>query len=140
MIVVRLARGGKKSKPFYRVVVADQRFPRDGRFIERLGYYNPVFNREGDLVIEIDLERFDHWVKQGAQPTPRVANLSSVNAKLHPKLLKQRLPAQDAVLALTPANLSHSHLSRAIPSDNKKHDHPEDRANTNTDHNIVATN
>jgi len=75
MIVVRLARGGKKSKPFYRVVVADQRFPRDGRFIERLGYYNPVFNREGDQVIEIDLERFDHWVKQGAQPTPRVAQI-----------------------------------------------------------------
>ena len=75
MIVVRLARGGKKSKPFYRVVVADQRFPRDGRFIERLGYYNPVFNREGDQVIEIDLERFDHWVKQGAQPTPRVTQI-----------------------------------------------------------------
>ena len=75
MIVVRLARGGKKSKPFYRVVVADQRFPRDGRFIERLGYYNPVFNREGDQVIEIDLERFDHWVKQGTQPTPRVTQI-----------------------------------------------------------------
>lgn len=75
MIVVRLARGGKKSKPFYRVVVADQRFPRDGRFIERLGYYNPVFNREGDQVIEVDLERFDHWIKQGAKPTPRVAQI-----------------------------------------------------------------
>ncbi len=75
MIVVRLARGGKKSKPFYRVVVADQRFPRDGRFIERLGYYNPVFNREGDQVIEIDLERFDHWIKQGAKATPRVAQI-----------------------------------------------------------------
>lgn len=75
MIVVRLARGGKKSKPFYRVVVADQRFPRDGRFIERLGFYNPVFNRAGDQVIEIDLARFDHWVSQGAQPTPRVAQI-----------------------------------------------------------------
>ena len=75
MIVVRLARGGKKSKPFYRVVVADQRFPRDGRFIERLGYYNPVFNREGDQVIEVDLERFDHWIKQGAKATPRVAQI-----------------------------------------------------------------
>ena len=66
---------GKKSKPFYRVVVADQRFPRDGRFIERLGYYNPVFNREGDQVIEVDLERFDHWIKQGAKATPRVAQI-----------------------------------------------------------------
>jgi small subunit ribosomal protein S16 len=75
MIVVRLARGGKKSKPFYRVVVADQRFPRDGRFIERLGYYNPVYNRAGDQVIEIDLERIDHWVKNGAQMTPRVTQI-----------------------------------------------------------------
>lgn len=72
MIVVRLARGGKKSKPFYRVVVADQRFPRDGRFIERLGYYNPVSNLSGDQVIEIDLERLDHWIKQGAKMTDRV--------------------------------------------------------------------
>lgn len=75
MIVIRLARGGKKSKPFYRVVVADQRFPRDGRFIERLGYYNPVFNKAGDQVIEIDLARIDHWIKQGAQPTPRVTQI-----------------------------------------------------------------
>ena len=71
MIVIRLARGGKKSKPFYRVVVADQRFPRDGRFIERLGYYNPVFNRQGDQVIELDLDRVDHWIAQGAQLTDR---------------------------------------------------------------------
>lgn len=75
MIVVRLARGGKKSKPFYRVVVADQRFPRDGRFIERLGYYNPVFNRAGDQVIEIDLDRLDHWISNGAQMTPRVTQI-----------------------------------------------------------------
>ena len=75
MIVVRLARGGKKSKPFYRVVVADQRFPRDGRFIERLGYYNPVSNLQGDQVVEINLERLDHWVSKGAQMTPRVVKI-----------------------------------------------------------------
>ena len=75
MIVIRLARGGKKSKPFYRVVVADRRFPRDGRFIERLGYYNPVSNRQGDQVIELDVERITHWVKQGAQMSPRVATI-----------------------------------------------------------------
>jgi len=75
MIVVRLARGGKKSKPFYRVVVADQRFPRDGRFIERLGYYNPVSNLNGDQVIEVDLERLDHWIKQGAKMTDRVTTI-----------------------------------------------------------------
>lgn len=71
MIVIRLARGGKKSKPFYRVVVADQRCPRDGRFIERLGHYNPTFNKQGDQVIELNLARIDHWIKQGAQMTER---------------------------------------------------------------------
>lgn len=76
MIVIRLARGGKKSKPFYRVVVADRRYPRDGRFIERLGYYNPVANRQGDQIIEIDLERMAHWVKQGAQLSQRVAAIA----------------------------------------------------------------
>ena len=73
MIVIRLARGGKKSKPFYRVVVADRRFPRDGRFIERLGFYNPVANRSGDQIIELKLARIEHWVKQGAQLSQRVA-------------------------------------------------------------------
>jgi small subunit ribosomal protein S16 len=73
MIVIRLARGGKKSKPFYRVVVADRRFPRDGRFIERLGFYNPVANRSGDQIIELKLDRIEHWVKQGAQLSQRVA-------------------------------------------------------------------
>lgn len=75
MIVVRLARGGKKSKPFYRVVVADQRFPRDGRFIERLGYYNPVANLRGDQIVEINLERLQHWISNGAQLTPRVSKI-----------------------------------------------------------------
>ena len=56
-------------------MVADQRFPRDGRFIERLGYYNPVSNLQGDQVVEINLERLDHWVSNGAQMTPRVVKI-----------------------------------------------------------------
>jgi len=75
MIVIRLARGGRNKKPFYRVVVADKRFPRDGRFIERLGYYNPVSNLAGDQIIEINIERVEHWVEKGAQITPRVKQL-----------------------------------------------------------------
>ena len=67
MIVIRLARGGRNKKPFYRVVVADKRFPRDGRFIERLGYYNPVSNLAGDQIIEINIERVEHWIEKGAQ-------------------------------------------------------------------------
>ena len=75
MIVIRLARGGRNKKPFYRVVVADKRFPRDGRFIERVGYYNPVSNAQGDQVIELEAERIEHWVSQGAQISPRVKQL-----------------------------------------------------------------
>ena len=75
MIVIRLARGGRKKKPFYRVVVADKRSPRDGRFIERLGHYNPVFNLEGDQELRLDLERVEYWVGQGAQISPRVKQL-----------------------------------------------------------------
>lgn len=75
MIVIRLARGGRNKKPFYRVVVADKRYPRDGRFIERLGYYNPIVNLQGDQHIELNLERIDHWIDQGAQLSPRVKQL-----------------------------------------------------------------
>lgn len=71
MIVIRLARGGKKKAPFYRVVVSDKRSPRDGRYIERLGSYNPVFNNQGDQKIEINLERVDYWLNEGAKVTDR---------------------------------------------------------------------
>lgn len=70
MVVIRLARGGAKKKPFYRVVVADQRMPRDGRFIEQLGTYNPRVDANG---VRLKLDRVDHWISQGAQPTERVA-------------------------------------------------------------------
>ena len=75
MIVIRLARGGRNKRPFYRIVVADKRYPRDGRFIEQLGYYNPVSNLQGDQIIELDLSRVTHWVDQGAQLSPRVKQL-----------------------------------------------------------------
>lgn len=72
MVVIRLARGGAKKKPFYRVVVADQRMPRDGRFIEQLGTYNPRVDANG---VRLKLDRVDHWISQGAQPTERVAHI-----------------------------------------------------------------
>ena len=74
MVVIRLARGGAKKRPFYRVVVADQRSPRDGRFIERLGFFNPVATGNEEK-IRIDLERADYWLGQGAQPSTRVKTL-----------------------------------------------------------------
>ncbi len=69
---IRLARGGARKKPFYRVVVADKRMPRDGRFIEKIGYYNPLL-AEKDKRVTLDGERAQHWLARGAQPSRRVA-------------------------------------------------------------------
>jgi small subunit ribosomal protein S16 len=74
MVVIRLSRHGAKNRPFYHVVVADQRFARDGRYIERIGYYSPLAAGK-EQKLDLNLERVDHWVKQGAQPSDRVALL-----------------------------------------------------------------
>ena len=71
-VKIRLARHGAKKAPFYRVVVADSRSPRDGRFIDMVGRYNPCTDPS---VIELDLEKIDEWIKQGAQPTDTVVRL-----------------------------------------------------------------
>lgn len=75
MVKIRLARHGAKKAPFYRVVVADQRKARDGRNIEEIGRYNP---RTDPSLIEIDLDRYDAWIGQGAQPTDTVRHLAKV--------------------------------------------------------------
>lgn len=74
MVIIRLARGGSKKRPFYHLTVADQRNPRDGRFIERVGFFNPVA-RGQEEVTRIDMDRVDYWLGRGAQPTDRVAGL-----------------------------------------------------------------
>jgi small subunit ribosomal protein S16 len=74
MVTIRLARGGAKKRPFYNIVVTDSRNPRDGRFIERLGFYNPVA-KGGEQPLSINTERLEYWVKNGAQPSERVAGL-----------------------------------------------------------------
>ena len=75
MVTIRLARGGAKKKPFYHITVADVRSPRDGRFIERIGFFNPVA-RGREERLRLDLERMAYWRSQGAQITPRVATLA----------------------------------------------------------------
>ena len=72
---IRLARGGSKKRPFYRVVAADARMPRDGRFIEKLGTYNPLLAKDSEERVKLDLDRVKHWLGQGAQPTDRVARM-----------------------------------------------------------------
>ena len=71
MVVIRLALAGTKKVPFYHLVVADQRKPRDGRFIERVGYYNAIAKGKADK-IELNEERIQHWINKGAQPSSRV--------------------------------------------------------------------
>ncbi len=74
MVKIRLARGGAKKRPFYQIVVADQRSPRDGRFIEKLGYFNPVARGQETRLL-IDTGRIEYWQDQGAQVTERVRAL-----------------------------------------------------------------
>ena len=70
---IRLARGGSKRRPVYRIVAADSRQPRDGRFLEKLGAYNPLLPKDDENRVTMDMERVQHWLDQGAQPTDRVA-------------------------------------------------------------------
>lgn len=74
MVVIRLARGGSKKRPFYNIVVADSRERRDGRFIEKLGFYNPVAS-EKDEALRLALDRVTYWIGVGAQPSETVTRL-----------------------------------------------------------------
>ncbi|UNU43969.1 30S ribosomal protein S16 [Sphingopyxis sp. YF1] len=70
---IRLSRGGSKKRPYYKIVVADSRSPRDGRFIERIGSYNPLLGKDNPERVKLDTERAKHWLSVGAQPSDRVA-------------------------------------------------------------------
>ncbi len=72
---IRLARGGSKKRPFYSIVASDSRMPRDGRFLEKLGTYNPLLAKDDENRIKMDMDRIKHWLGQGAQPTDRIARM-----------------------------------------------------------------
>lgn len=72
---IRLARGGSKKRPFYRIVAADSRMARDGRFIEKLGLYNPLLPKDSEERVKMNMERVQYWLDQGAQPTDRIARM-----------------------------------------------------------------
>lgn len=76
---IRLARGGAKKRPFYSIVVADSRSPRDGRFIEKIGTYNPLLAKTDENRVQYDADRAKHWLDRGAKPSDRVARFFSVN-------------------------------------------------------------
>ncbi len=72
---IRLARGGSKKRPFYRIVAADSRMPRDGRYVEKLGTYNPLLAKDDEARVRMDVERIKHWLSEGAQVTDRVSRM-----------------------------------------------------------------
>ena len=79
MLKLRLSRGGSKKRPVYKVVVADSRFPRDGRFIEKVGFFNPLLPKDKKERVGLEAERIKYWLSQGAKPTTRVARILGEN-------------------------------------------------------------
>lgn len=104
-VKIRLARGGTKKRPFYRIVAADERAPRDGRFIEKLGTYNPLLAADNAERVKLDLERIQYWLSMGAQPTDRVlrfldqAGVRSREARNNPNKAKPGTKATERVAA-----------------------------------------
>ena len=82
---IRLARGGSKKRPFYSIVAADSRMPRDGRFIEKLGTYNPLLPKDSEERVKMNMERVEYWLGKGAQPTDRIARMLEAAGKLEAK-------------------------------------------------------
>jgi small subunit ribosomal protein S16 len=102
---IRMSRGGSKKRPFYRIVVADSRMPRDGRYIEKLGTYNPLLSKDGGERVKLDTDRAKHWLDQGAKPSDRVsrflddAGLWKREARNNPEKAKPGLKAQERLEA-----------------------------------------
>ena len=82
---IRLARGGSKKRPFYAIVAADSRMPRDGRFIEKLGTYNPMLPKDSEERVKMNIERVKYWLGEGAQPTDRVSRMLEAAGELPKK-------------------------------------------------------
>ncbi|MCF3595312.1 30S ribosomal protein S16 [Rhodobacteraceae bacterium LMO-12] len=97
---IRLARGGSKKRPFYRIVAADSRMPRDGRFIEKLGTYNPLLPKDSEERVKMDIDRVKYWLGEGAQVTDRVSRFleaAGVIEKKERANLKKGKPGSKAV-------------------------------------------
>src|SRR5258708_37787000 len=95
-VVIRLARAGTKKRPVYHVVVADSRFPRDGRFIERLGHFNPLLAKDNEARLKLDMDKVKAWLAKGAPPSDRVsrfldaAGVAKPAGRLNPEKARPR--------------------------------------------------
>ena len=123
---IRLARGGSKKRPFYRIVIADERAPRDGNFIEKIGNFNPMVPKDHKERVVISKERAEHWLKVGAQPTDRVqrilADLGMMEAPKITEKTKKHLPkakAQERIKAKEEAALKAEEEAKAAAEEAK---------------------
>ncbi|XWN33370.1 MAG: 30S ribosomal protein S16 [Devosia sp.] len=120
---IRLARGGSKKRPYYRIVVADVRAPRDGRFIEKVGTYNPMLNKDDPQRVTLLEERIRHWLSQGAQPTDRVlrfldaAGMKERPARNNPNKAEPGKKAQERLEAQRQAEADKAEASAEAPAE-----------------------
>lgn len=104
-VKIRLARGGSKKRPYYYIVAADIRSPRDGRYIERVGSYNPMLPKDSEDRVKLDVDRIKHWLSVGAKPTDRVArfldqaDILKREARNNPEKMKPKKKAQERAAA-----------------------------------------
>ena len=100
MLVLRMSRHGAKKRPFYHIVVADSRFPRDGRYLEKVGTYNPMLSKDNPKRVILNEEHIKEWIKKGAQPSERVARFLHT-AGLGPEVKYRESPKKSAPRAKT---------------------------------------
>ena len=128
---IRLARGGTKKRPFYRIVIADERAPRDGNFIEKIGNFNPMVPKDHKDRVVISKERAEHWLKVGAQPTDRVqrilADLGIMEAPKVTEKTKKHLPkakAQERIKTKEEAAIKAAEEAKAAPAEEAPQEQP----------------
>lgn len=115
-LVMRMTRHGAKKHPFYHIVVADSRSPRDGRFIEKIGTYNPGLANDNPDRVKLNAERVQYWIKNGAQPSDRVARFLFA-AKLGPKVTYREAPKKSAPKAKAQERLKAAEAAKAAPAE-----------------------
>jgi small subunit ribosomal protein S16 len=129
-VVIRMARAGTKKRPFYHIVAADSRSPRDGRFIERLGYYNPLLPKDKEERLKLDMDKVKSWIVKGAQPSDRVmrfldkAGVAKRTARNNPERAiprkERKIKAEEAAKAAEAAKAEAKAKADAKAAEEKK--------------------